>query len=155
MYRSLDKNLEIRYNMLSRGEVGKYPSSAGMFFDKYIANIDPCADTVKDLLYSFRSGIFIFKKGSDLKYDCGRMLSRRDRQAYCLYIRQPLGRRITNSFSGQPPNPHQNDNRTWTAVLRYRRKRGSLQPRIKPKWSLCGSPKATTTALKEDPKKQI
>lgn len=103
----------------------------------------------------FAQGFLYFNKGSDLIYDCGRMLSRRDRQAYCLYIRQPHGRRITNSFSGRPPNPHQNENTTWTAVLRYRRKRGTLQPRIKPKWSLCGSPKATTTALKEDPKKQI
>lgn len=56
----------------------------------------------------FTQGFLINQqKGTDDKYGRGanlKMLSRRDRQAYCFYRRRH-SRRPTNSLSGRTPNP--------------------------------------------------
>lgn len=63
--------------------------------------------TVEVYPYSFHAGIFTYRlKGADDKYGCDkRILSRRDRQAYCLYIRRPYGRRIQTACRGEPRTP--------------------------------------------------
>ena len=79
-----------------------------MYLDKHIKKTNPCVETVKAYPYSVHAGIFIYQlKGADDKYGRGanlKMLSRRDRQAYCLYRRRH-SRRPANSYSGWTPNP--------------------------------------------------
>lgn len=75
-----------------------------MLFDKCITHNQPLRGYCQGITIQYlRRDFLLYLKGADDKYECWNILSQRDRQAYCLYIRPPqYGSRYTNACRGIP-----------------------------------------------------